>query len=275
MGSGSRRARLAGIALLCLGYVVLLLLAKHHGMESVLLIPAGLLAAALCLRNWSRWQLVAMLFLVFIASLSLSNQLHRRGESLARDHQAVAYRIENVYFSWEIATAHPWLGIGLWAPRDSYLETHEIRYPHVTQETFAQWTRELRTSENTVLTLLADLGFPFVILYGTGVGILLWRLLRASVAGGSILPFHPLVLLLPLTAEALHLQVCDALFQPQINWFFHVLLGMVPAARQTAGAPGTKWSPVIMKLMALATCVFLGALLGLTLPEGTVLDYLL
>jgi hypothetical protein len=30
-----------------------------------------------------------------------------------------------------------------------------------------------------------------------------------------------------------------------------------------------------MKLMALAICVFLGALLGLTLPEGTVLDYLL
>jgi hypothetical protein len=37
-----------------------------------------------------------------------------------------------------------------------------------------------------------------------------------------------LALLLPIAAGLLHFQVFDGLLNPQISWFFHVLLGMIP-----------------------------------------------
>jgi ABC-type uncharacterized transport system YnjBCD ATPase subunit len=51
------------------------------------------------------------------------------------------------------------------------------------------------------------------------------------------------VLLLPLTASLLHFQFFDGLLFPQLSWFFHILLGLIPTvsgkeAHQTADLGG-------------------------------------
>jgi hypothetical protein len=275
LGSGSRATRVTAMGLLVLGYGVLLLLARHHGMESVVMIPPILFGMVMCLRKWSRRTAAVMLGLVLITSVGLFNQLHRRAENLGRGHESVAYRVENIFFSWEIAMAHPFLGIGLWAPRDAYLERHEIRYSHVTKEEFSRSTLHLRTSENSVLTFLADLGFPFTILYGLGVAALVLRVVWMTLDGSRATPFHPLALLVPIVGEILHLQVCDALFQPQVSWFFHVLLGMIPAPRPAAVQAEVRWRDVAGQVAAVLAMVVLGALLATRLPMGTFLDWLL
>ena len=49
-----------------------------------------------------------------------------------------AYRIENLFYSWNIAKQHPILGIGLRAPRDQFLEAYQLEYPYGTKEQFRQ-----------------------------------------------------------------------------------------------------------------------------------------
>ncbi|AFM26589.1 O-antigen ligase family protein [Desulfomonile tiedjei] len=141
------------------------------------------------------------------------------------------YRAENYPFSWHIASQHPWFGIGLRAPRDAYLENYSLKYPYVDKERFSDSVRRVVNSENIFLTFMAELGFPFVVLYCLGIGYLLLQLVkqaRLPVPAGSL---NPLALLLPIGAGLLHFLVLDGLLHPQISWFFHVLLGMIPTEK--------------------------------------------
>ncbi len=141
------------------------------------------------------------------------------------------YRAENYPFSWYIASQHPWFGIGLRAPRDGYLENYSLKYPYVDKERFSDSVRRVVNSENIFLTFMAELGFPFVALYCFSVGYLVLQLVkraRLPVSPGSL---NPLALLLPIGAALLHFLVLDGLLHPQISWFFHVLLGMIPTEK--------------------------------------------
>jgi predicted membrane metal-binding protein len=40
--------------------------------------------------------------------------------------------------------------------------------------------------------------------------------------------FPPLALFLPITAVLLHSILYDSLLYPQVSWFFHLLLGLIP-----------------------------------------------
>ncbi|MFH0824227.1 MAG: hypothetical protein V2B18_15855, partial [Pseudomonadota bacterium] len=230
VASGRASKSAIGIALLVLSYVVLLLCAVMDKIQTVALVPVAVLPAAFCLHKWTRKGLIALSVLLFLTAVCGANHIAHHTEKVSKGHISVDYRAENIYFSRHIAAMNPLLGIGLWAPREPYLEGYETHWPGLTKEQFAKWTAELRTSESTFFTFLADLGIPFVIIYYGSLAILLFRLVAAASEqshAGAVIP--PLPLLLALLGTVLHLQIYDGLFQPQVSWFFHILLGLIPS----------------------------------------------
>ena len=202
---------------------------SRHGVRSVC--PPGARSACRLLSNLVRPATGDNL--VLCCSLAAATAGHFLRPIVAEKnkyHESVAYRIENVRFSWHLAREHPWFGIGLWASREPYLKDYEIKYPYLTKEDFSAWTTKLKTSENNFLTFMADLGLPFILLYSGAVLVILGRLLGRALQSPSAAVFPPLALLLPLVGEILHLQVFDGLFHPQVSWFFHLLLGLASAS---------------------------------------------
>jgi hypothetical protein len=145
-----------------------------------------------------------------------------------KQYEPAYYRFESYPFSWHVAVKHPWLGNGLRAPREEYLEDYEIKYPYVSREEFAASVRRIVTSENMFLSMMADLGFPFAILYTGSLGVLLWRLVGMVRNRDPGIFIPPLALLLALAAGVLQFFVLDGLYHPQVGWFFHTLLGLIP-----------------------------------------------
>ena len=130
----------------------------------------------------------------------------------------------------------PLFGIGLCAPRKQYLEDYRIHYPGIRKQQFSDMLDTNLTPENIFLTFTTDLGIPFIVLYILSLAYLLKKLFR-SLQKAPPEPFmNPLVILVPILAGLLYFQVYDGLMYPQVNWFFHVLLGMIPMTRTNAGS---------------------------------------
>jgi len=219
---GGRPGVILGVSLLCLSYVVFLV----SNLRSAALIPVALGVIAVIfgtirLRYFAAILVPLILILgIFFHSLP--------AVKIGLDYEPAYYRAENYPFSWHIAKKHPILGIGLRAPREGYLEDYEIRYPYVNKETFRESVTRIVTSENIFLNFMVDLGFPFLILYTASIIILLFRLIRVARKKDSQNYLPAMALLLPITAALMHFQVLDGLLHPQITWFFHILLGMIP-----------------------------------------------
>ncbi|MGC8604829.1 MAG: O-antigen ligase family protein [Desulfomonilaceae bacterium] len=221
-----RRNRIIGGTILLIDLIAIYIVGRYAFMESMLLIPAILCIVAFFLFKWEKVTrkifaviLVTTIFLgIFFACLN--------PKKLNRDHISVSYRIESLFFSFEIACRHPWLGNGLWAPRISFLKDYTLHYPYLSKDQFSKWVVEYKTSEDMYLTFLADLGILFFILYFGSVLYILVNFFQLSRKQTSWSVFHPAAILLPLIAECLRFLVLDDLFHPQSSWFFHVLLGL-------------------------------------------------
>jgi hypothetical protein len=252
-----------GIALLSLSYLVLSLAGKTHGMGSALFVPPALGLLAACFRTWSGRNLAIILLVLFFGAATAGHFLRPIVAEKNKYHESVAYRVENVGFSWHLALEHPWFGIGLWAPRAPYLKDYEITYPFLTKKDFSAWTSRLKTSENNFLTFMADLGFPFIFLYSSAILIILGRLIGRALQPSSGAVFPALALLLPLMGEILHLQVFDGLFHPQVSWFFHVLLGL--ASTSTGSYPPLPgvWQGFAGRFLMFGAVIAGGAALGI------------
>jgi hypothetical protein len=267
--SRSKPLIILAVIMLGLSYVTLLVSGINRGTKSVVVIPVIMLLVAACWRRWSIRHSVLILGVLFLVSIMAVGHLRFRAQGLDLQHESLAYRAENVFYSWHIAGQNPAFGIGLWAPRDRYLEHYNMTYPYVSKDTFKEWVMTLRTSENNVLTFLVDLGFPFVIIYCGALVAIVLRLVRMAFQPPVGFFPHPLALLLPITAAILHFQVFDGLFHPQIGWFFHVLIGMVLVPSEVAVprvAPELKKAALLRMAVAVAVIV-LGLLVGLILPK--------
>jgi hypothetical protein len=256
-----------GIALLGVGYLILLLTGKNLGMGSALVIPPALGLLAACFRPWTGRQLGIILFLLFLVSATAGHLLRPIMAEKNKYHESVAYRLENVRFSWHLAREHPWFGIGLWASREGYLRDYEIKYPYLTKEDFSAWTRKLKTSENNFLTFMADLGLPFILLYSGVVLVILGRLTGRALQAPAGAVFPPLALLLPLVGEILHLQVFDGLFHPQVSWFFHILLGLAAPYTGSSAPPPRDSKAFAARFLLFGVVIAGGAALGMMLSR--------
>lgn len=224
-----RRNRAIGGIILVTNLIAIYIVGRYAFIESILVIPGIVSIIAFFVFKWTGTsrRIMAVILAVTIAAGIFFAYVNPK--KLNRDHVSVAYRVESLFFSIDIASRHPWLGNGLWAPRDAFFKDYTPYYPFVSKEQFSQWVKEYMTSEDLYLTFLADLGVPFVMLYFGGILYILIRLTQMNQRPGSKLGFHPTAILLPLLAECLRFFIVDDLFEPQISWFFHILLGLVAA----------------------------------------------
>jgi len=213
-----------GLSLLGLSYSIFL----FSNLRSAALIPVVLAFVAAAYRILKLRYLLISFVPIMLALAFFFSQLPEVKKGLALESEPTYYRIENYPFSLHIALKHPWLGIGLRAPRESYLADYEMSYPYVSKEIFADSVRRIVTSENTFLNFMVDLGFPFLLLYLACLGSLFSKLIRATRNPFKFDTIPPLAILLALTAGVLHFLVLDGLLHAHISWFFHILLGLIP-----------------------------------------------
>lgn len=203
------------------------------GLRTALIMPVVLGGVGLMLgRLRLRWFLLVALFfsLLLAAFLYLfpEKRLELTGEPLY-------YRMENYPFSWSITRRHPLLGIGLGVSREKYLDGYEIRYPYIDREDFAWTLRIIKVSENLVLTFMTGAGLPLTLLYLGAAGFLYVRLYKAARWRRPLEGLPPWAVFLPVTAGIGHFMLYDGLLQPQVCWFFHVLLALAVPVGNTTG----------------------------------------
>lgn len=220
LGQKSRPLVLLGAVLLGLGYVTLCLSERL----SVVFIPVGLGVLGVMF-GALRWKHLAAALLVIAIIIGLSSH-HILWFKLSKEYPY--YRVENFFFSMNIAKQHPVLGIGLRAPREQFLKDYQLKYPFESKEMFAKDVAGIVTADNQLLTFLAGLGFPFTIIYALAVLALLVKLIRMAFRPSPGLFFPPLSLLFPLSLALVHFQLYDGLLFAQISWYFHILLGLIP-----------------------------------------------
>lgn len=216
--------RILGILLLGLSYAIFFL----STLRFAVMMPLFLGMIALLLGFMRPRYFFGLIFLILMVTIYFFHSFPDRKFNFTDEYEPVYYRLENYPFSWHIALKHPWLGNGLRAPRDMYLDDYAIKYPYVTKEKFTESVRHTVVSENIFLTFLAELGFPFVIIYSSSLIILFLRLIHWAKYPLPPILFPPMAILLPVTGGILYFQLFDGLFHPQVSWFFHILLGLIP-----------------------------------------------
>lgn len=219
---GGRLGWWLGLSALGASFLVICLSTKMAAMW-IPLVAAGI-GAALKIQRGGRIALLS----VAVVGIALALTIHFVPVHYWAKSSSVWFRAENYPFCLHIVKKHPFLGIGLCEPRKQYLEDYQIRYPGISTQQFSEMLDTNRTPENIFLTFATDLGIPFVLLYVLSLAYLLRELFR-SLQKKPPEPFmNPLVILVPILAGLLYFQVYDGLMYPQVNWFFHVLLGMIP-----------------------------------------------
>ena len=140
------------------------------------------------------------------------------------------YRLENYPFSWHIAREHPVIGIGLETPLKEFLWSYSLRvdrWPN--PKFFGQMVARINSPDNAYLAFMVYLGLPFLILYAFALVVLFWKFMRIAWRRPPWFGLPPLAILIPVTAALMHFMDLDGLLYGDINWYFHVLLGLIPA----------------------------------------------
>jgi hypothetical protein len=219
---GRSYRKILGVILIALSYLLLLLTQLRSAM-AIPLILGGL--AVFCGGMRLKYFLLILLALSAILIYSIR---HLPVQRTGLQYEPAYYRAEYLMFSWHIAAQHPLLGIGLLTPREEFLQDYAIKYPYVTREKFRNSLHGIIVADNMFLTFMVGVGFPFLVLYSFSLIKLLIGLWRAIGTGPTAGFIPPLALLLPLAAGILSFFVYDLLLHPQVCWFFHLLLGLIP-----------------------------------------------
>ncbi|MGO9117296.1 MAG: hypothetical protein ACLQPD_06745 [Desulfomonilaceae bacterium] len=174
-----------------------------------------------------------------------------------------SYRIESYPFSFHVAKKHPLFGIGLRAPRNEFLADYEVRHPALSKKDFTESVDYLVTPENIFLALMTGAGVPFVVLYCVALIWLLIWLLKNLFRGppqGFLIP--PWALWVPISASLLHSLTTDTFMLPQLAWYFHLLLGIIPKPVAVPSESRVGWAWIAAKAAALTCALAIGIFLG-------------
>ncbi len=130
-----RRDRIVGATILLANLIAIYIVGRYAFIESILVIPAIVSVIAFFVFKWtgiSRRIMAVILAITIAAGVFFA---YVNPKKLNRDHISVAYRVESLFFSIDIASKHPWLGNGLWAPRDAFFKDYTPYYPFVSEGT--------------------------------------------------------------------------------------------------------------------------------------------
>jgi hypothetical protein len=219
---GMRRA--AGCVVLSAAGVALYLMRLR---SALLIVPLAVACAAAARALRFRYLVIAAVAACATTPIFFRHFPERRVPT--GEYEPIYYRAENYPFTLHAIRAHPWLGVGFRAPREDLVRDYRPRFALASKSSFAASARRIVTSENSLLTFAVDAGLPFAALYAASVAVLFGRLIRPA-RPDEVPPAVPRVaLLVPLAAVTGHLMLFDGLLLPQVSWFFHVLLGLIPA----------------------------------------------
>jgi O-antigen ligase len=251
------------VGICILGFTCLVLfLAGVQAVDSGVLIPPVLLLLVIVVGSFRLKTTVLLLAVAVILFAVAANfvQYYSRKDHSQLNYQS--YRVESYPFAWHIAKKHPFLGIGLTSRREQFLKDYDIWHPQLLKKNFASEIKSGLTSENIFLTFVVGLGLPFAILYTAVLLFLLGRLVRDVLRPPPDQVFQPLVLLIPLTAAFLHSWTTDTFMSPELAWYFHLFLGLIPRPASVT-APERNWSPVLVRGVATVAAVILGIFIGI------------
>jgi len=219
--SHQKRMKLSSIFLVIMG-LTLLIIANKRG---IYLAIAGMTLAWIFYR-YIRTSFYAIIMLIIcLTLLTVVWNYYKLLDKNIPYHNSILHRLELYPFSLHIYQKHPLLGTGLRAfSHESYLTDYQVHNKSL--DTFKKTVIKLQTFDNMILTGLVELGSIMTICY---LGLILYILVRYCriTRPFSLNHKREFVLLLPLLGLAIHSMTYDSLIFPQINWLFHVQLGIL------------------------------------------------
>ncbi|MDP2046433.1 MAG: O-antigen ligase family protein, partial [Deltaproteobacteria bacterium] len=221
LASGQKRMKLFSIFLVIMG-LILLVIANKRG---IYLAIAGMTAAWIYYRYIRTSIYAIIILLICLTLLAVGWNYHKLLDKNIPSHNSILHRLELYPFSLHIYQKHPLLGTGLRAfSHESYLTDYQVHNKSL--DTFKKTAIKLQTLDNMILTGFVELGSIMTICY---LGLILYIIVRYCHITQPFSLNHKkeFVLLLPLLGLAIHSMTYDSLIFPQINWLFHVQLGIL------------------------------------------------
>ena len=168
---------------------------------------------------------VITLLLISIVGLFIGWQYYRALDKKIPYHNSILHRLELYPFALHVYKKHPFFGTGLRAfSHDIYLKDYQVHNQSL--DSFSVTVNKLQTFDNMALTGFVELGSIMTICYLGLIFYIIFRYCR-NTQPFSLNHKKEFVLLLPLLGLAIHSMTYDSLIFPQINWLFHVQLGIL------------------------------------------------
>lgn len=229
------RARTLGIKAVYLGILSLGFLATYViGSRFSILLPFTLVPFFIGFGSVRKRYItvVAILFLI-VAALFFAQ---RPSKTLRlHNYESVFYRVEGIPTAIHIVKQHPVFGIGLRASREPYLKDYEIHSDLTDKDNYMRVVKNNVTSDNMLSTMAVGLGLLPTLIYA-GMLAAYARRLTASLKNSREDGFANSMIGLSLICCIIHFSIQDGLLYPQVSWYFHLLIGLIPL-RRNANVP--------------------------------------
>jgi O-antigen ligase len=220
--SESPKIKIVGYLLLVCGLALIWMTQKRGTWISLMVM---VLVAITYWRSKFKYYVLALLLAVLLLiSWRVGNNYKSLDATIPSD-MSILYRLEMYPFALHIFTSHPFLGIGL-RPymHEQYLADYQQRNKNFPN--FAENIKKLQTFDNMLVTGFVELGSLMTLTYLTLIALIIIKYCRKSRPYLSSRTADFLILL-PLLGFGVHSLTYDSLMFPQINWLFHVELGML------------------------------------------------
>jgi len=219
--SHQKRMKLFSVFLVIMG-LILIIIANKRG---IYLAIAGMTAAWIYYRYLRRSIYAIINIIICLTLLAVGWNYYKLLDENIPYHNSILHRLELYPFSLHIYQKHPFLGTGLRAfSQESYLADYQVNNKSL--DTFNKTVIKLQTLDNMILTGFVELGSIMTICYLGLISYIIVRYCRIT-QPFSLSHKKEFVLLLPLLGLAIHSMTYDSLLFPQINWLFHVQLGIL------------------------------------------------
>ena len=221
--SAQKRLKILSMFLVIMGLILIYLTNKRGTFLAI----AGMALAWIYYRYIRKSIYVIILLIASIISLFIGWQYYKSLDKNIPYHNSILHRLELYPFALHVYLKHPFFGTGLRAySHESYLNDYQVH--NKTLDSFNKTVIDLQTFDNMLLTGLVELGSIMTICYLGLIFYIIYRYCR-NTQPFSLNHKKELVLLLPILGLAIHSMTYDSLIFPQINWLFHVQLGILTA----------------------------------------------
>jgi len=219
--SASKKLKLFSIFVLTLGLIVVALANKRGTFLSI----GGMALAWIYYRYIRGSAYIIILLFASIVGIFAGWQYYKSLDKDIPYHNSILHRLELYPFSFHIYQKHPFFGTGLRAfSHNIYLKDYQMHNKSL--DSFGATVNKLQTFDNMIVTGLVEMGSIMTICY---LGLIFYIISRYcwKTQPFSLNHQKAFILLLPLLGLAIHSMTYDSLIFPQINWLFHVQLGIL------------------------------------------------